>query len=104
MTLYSAIIAALILQQLLRNRPADAGAFATVWLPFAAAVISAAGIIPLNGRCDFVLAVHEARATWVPCLFYGSWLLWAIAAGGATRSYQLHSAGSVQVIADKSVA
>jgi hypothetical protein len=31
-------------------------------------------------------------ATWVPGLFYGSWLLWAIAAGAATRSYQLRSA------------
>jgi hypothetical protein len=31
-------------------------------------------------------------AIWVPCLFYGSWLLWAIAAGAATRSYQLRSA------------
>ncbi len=31
-------------------------------------------------------------AMWVPCLFYGSWLLWAIAAGAATRSYQLRSA------------
>jgi hypothetical protein len=31
-------------------------------------------------------------ATWVPCLFYGSWLLWAIAAGAASRSYQLRSA------------
>ena len=31
-------------------------------------------------------------ATWVPCLFYGSWLLWAIAAGAATRSYQLRGA------------
>lgn len=29
---------------------------------------------------------------WVPALFYGSWLLWAIAAGAATRSYQLRSA------------
>lgn len=28
---------------------------------------------------------------WVPCLFYGSWFLWAIAAGAATRSYQLRS-------------
>lgn len=35
---------------------------------------------------------------WVPCLIYGSWLLWAIAAGAATRSYQLRSAGSVQVL------
>ncbi len=31
-------------------------------------------------------------ATWVFGLFYGSWLLWAIAAGAATRSYQLRSA------------
>jgi hypothetical protein len=31
-------------------------------------------------------------ATWVFCLFYGSWFLWAIAAGAATRSYQLRSA------------
>jgi len=29
---------------------------------------------------------------WVPALFYGSWLLWAIAAGAATYSYQLRSA------------
>jgi hypothetical protein len=31
-------------------------------------------------------------ATWVFGLLYGSWLLWAIAAGAATRSYQLRSA------------
>ena len=30
---------------------------------------------------------------WVPCLFYGSWFLWAIFAGAATRSYQIRSAG-----------
>jgi hypothetical protein len=30
-------------------------------------------------------------AIWVFGLFYGSWLLWAIAAGAATRSYQLRS-------------
>jgi len=29
---------------------------------------------------------------WIPCLFYGSWFLLAIAEGGATRSYQLRSA------------
>jgi hypothetical protein len=29
---------------------------------------------------------------WVFCLFYGSWFLWAIAGGAATRSYQLRSA------------
>lgn len=32
-------------------------------------------------------------AMWVPCLFYGSWFLWSIAAGAATRSYQLRSVG-----------
>jgi hypothetical protein len=31
-------------------------------------------------------------AIWVPGLFYGSWLLWAIAAGAATRRYQLRTA------------
>jgi len=31
-------------------------------------------------------------AFWVPCLFYGSWFLFAIAVGAATRSYQLRSA------------
>jgi hypothetical protein len=42
-------------------------------------------------------------ATWVPSLFYGSWLLWAIAAGAATRSYQLRSASSADVLADVTV-
>jgi len=37
-------------------------------------------------------------ALWVVCLFYGSWLLWAIAGGAATRSYQLRSAGSTEVL------
>ena len=31
-------------------------------------------------------------ASWVPALFYTSWFLWAIAAGAATRSYQLRTA------------
>ncbi len=30
--------------------------------------------------------------TWVFALFYGSWLLWAIAAAAATRAYQVRSA------------
>jgi hypothetical protein len=34
----------------------------------------------------------EGIALWVPALFYGSWLLWAIAAAAATRSYQVRSA------------
>ena len=39
-------------------------------------------------------------ATWVFALFYGSWFLWAIAACAATRSYQLRSANSADVLAD----
>lgn len=35
--------------------------------------------------------VPNGMAIWVPCLFYGSWLLFAIAEGAATRSYQLRS-------------
>ena len=31
----------------------------------------------------------EGMALWVPALFYGSWFLFALAAGAATRSYQL---------------
>ena len=37
----------------------------------------------------------EGMALWVPSLFYGSWFLWAIAAGAATRSYQVRSAALV---------
>jgi hypothetical protein len=43
--------------------------------------------LPMGGDLNLV-----GIAVWVPCLFYSSWLLWAIAAGAATRSYQLHSA------------
>lgn len=39
-------------------------------------------------------------ATWVPWLFYGSWFLFAIAAGAATRSYQLRSDSSADILAD----
>jgi hypothetical protein len=35
--------------------------------------------------------VPEGMKVWIPCLFYISWFLWAIAAGAATRSYQLQS-------------
>lgn len=37
----------------------------------------------------------EEIATWVFCLFYTSWFLWAIAAFAATRSYQLRSSRHV---------
>lgn len=40
------------------------------------------------------LSGQNDMATWVFCLFYGSWLFWAIAAGFATRSFQLRSASS----------
>jgi hypothetical protein len=36
--------------------------------------------------------VIDGIAIWVPCLFYISWFLWAIAAAATTRSYQLRSA------------
>jgi hypothetical protein len=35
----------------------------------------------------------KGMAGWIPFLFYGSWFLFAIAIGAATRSYQLRSAG-----------
>lgn len=38
----------------------------------------------------------EGMATWVTPLFYGSWLLFALAIGAATRSYQLRSAAPRQ--------
>jgi hypothetical protein len=44
------------------------------------------------------LSAPEGMKIWVPCLFYCSWFLWAIAAGAATRSYQLRTAGLADVI------
>jgi len=41
----------------------------------------------IDGDTDF-----GGMAGWVFALFYGSWLLWAIAAGAATRSCQVRSA------------
>jgi hypothetical protein len=41
----------------------------------------------IGGDADF-----GGIAGWVFALFYGSWFLWAMAAGAATRSYQLRSA------------
>jgi len=40
---------------------------------------------------------------WIPYVFYGSWFLWAIAAGAATRSYQLRSEGLQNVFADRTI-
>jgi len=42
----------------------------------------------------------KGMRTWVPCLFYSSWFLWAIAAGAATRSYQLRSVSSPDILTD----
>lgn len=39
------------------------------------------------------IRMPDGMKLWIPCLFYCSWFLWAIAAGAATRSYQLRSAG-----------
>jgi hypothetical protein len=36
----------------------------------------------------------DGMAAWIPLLFYGSWFLFAIAIGAATRSFQLRSARS----------
>ena len=41
----------------------------------------------IRGDADF-----GGMAGWVFALVYGSWFLWAIAAGAATRSYQVRSA------------
>jgi MFS transporter, DHA1 family, inner membrane transport protein len=46
-------------------------------------------VTTLVGGAD---SASEGIALWVFALFYGSWLLWAVAAGAATRSYQLRSA------------
>lgn len=67
---------------------------------FATTVVAMIG----PGACwAFVSAVTTRRgpqfsgiAVWVFGLFYGSWLLWAIAAGAATRSYQLRTAFEAQ--------
>jgi hypothetical protein len=48
-------------------------------------------VTKLFAGADLGLREHGI-ATWVPALFYGSWLLWAIAAGAATHSYQSRTA------------
>ena len=48
------------------------------------------------------LRVPEGMKIWVPCLFYSSWFLWAIAAGAAVRSYQLRSAGTSDILSNGS--
>ncbi len=68
---------------------------------FAAAVVGSIGPMACWALVSaFLVGPPEAPpgtpsfgiAMWVPCLFYSSWFLWAIAAAAATRSYQLRSA------------
>jgi hypothetical protein len=73
------------------------------WLPrrpllaagwFASAVVATFGLAACFGFVSGLLTdgvESGGMATWVFGLVYGSWFLWAIAAGAATRSYQLRS-------------
>ena len=68
-----------------------AGWFASVVVAtFGLSACSAFVIGLLRGDVD-----SGGMATWVFGLVYGSWFLWAIAAGAATRSYQVRSAASL---------
>jgi hypothetical protein len=75
------------------------------WMPrrlLLAAGWSATAIVAMIGPAAFWAFVGALAgggdmamgeiALWVFGLFYGSWLLWAIAGGAATRAYQLRSA------------
>ncbi len=41
----------------------------------------------LSGKGEEMIGIKF----WIPCLFYGSWFLWFIAAAAATRSFQIRS-------------
>lgn len=75
------------------------------WMPRRLLLIAgwtATAIVAMIGPAAFWFMVTQSIAGtarlpegmkfWIPCLFYSSWFLWAIAAGAATRSYQLRSA------------
>ncbi len=67
-----------------------AGWFASVAVAtFGLSACSAFAVGLLRGDVD-----SGGMATWVFGLVYGSWFLWAIAAGAATRSYQLRTAAA----------
>jgi hypothetical protein len=98
------ILAAVLSLCLVSTRP---------WMPrrlLLAAGWSATAIVSMIGPAAFwsmITKLVEAgdiglkgMATWVPCLFYISWFLWAIAAGAATRSYQLRSISSADILED----
>jgi hypothetical protein len=74
LTLCAAVFAASVLEPLVRNQPAYAGAFAPNWLPLAAAGLAGAGILPLNGRAR-LLRLQRA-------LTWGGLLLMVWAANG----------------------
>jgi hypothetical protein len=89
------ILAAVLSLLLVSKRP---------WLPRRLLLIagwSATTIVAMIGPAAFWLIISSlvkggvqgptGMATWVPCLFYTSWFLFAIAAGAATRSYQLRT-------------
>lgn len=76
------------------------------WLPrrllliagwFATAIVALIGPAACWALGRALLSGHGPKsdiAVWVFALFYGSWLLWGIAAGAATRSYQLRTAAA----------
>jgi len=66
-----------------------AGWFATAIVALIGPAACWALVIALFGDRD---PGPRGIAIWVFGLFYVSWLLWAIAAGAATRSYQVRSA------------
>jgi hypothetical protein len=61
LALCAAVLAARALEQLFRNRPAYAGTFAPYWLPLAAVVLAAAGIMRLNGRPQWLRVQRALR-------------------------------------------
>ena len=98
------ILAAVLSICLVASRP---------WMPrrlLLAAGWSATAIVAMIGPAAFWSMITKlveggdiglkGMATWVPCLFYTSWFLYAIAAGAATRSYQLRSVSSSDILAD----
>ncbi len=74
------------------------------WIPrrlLLTAGYGAAAVVATFGPAAFwsvITALATGRSlnlngieSWVPCLFYGSWFLWGIAAAAATRSYQVRT-------------
>ena len=75
---------------------------ATGW--FASVVVATLGLSACSAFVTGLLrgdVDSGGMATWVFGLVYGSWFLWAIAAGAATRSYQLRSGVPADVLANE---